>query len=355
LEARHCLSYLVWRSYFHVPFATTNTARYHYRVSNSCYLAPKERCLILHVRDLDIFSKNFTCHKGYDEGSAPTTLDQCGDITTYHSNELDGGFFPDEHYNVTYFSGGIFLYGRTGTESVQVGDVTIDQKIALVFEGHWNFPGAGTFGLSFPSAGTYVWKGLDPSKDDAAGLLPYSTWLFTAISQKKFLPVFSHAFEPQGTSSSSYGTLAFGGLPDVQHSGEWASAPIQKFKPYDTRHAIPTQEHLKNVPYPEYFHYKINLDGWTINGAPVSNLPSSGAGADYAVDTSTVNVWVPEALYNATAAAYTPPGVWTGDDWKIDCDAKAPDLALVIGGVSFPVNKGNMIYHSDEGQWFFAQ
>jgi hypothetical protein len=247
---------------------------------------------------------------------------------------------------VTYATGIQWLYGRTGIASVQVGDTAIDQKIGLAFKGHWAFPGAGSFGLSFPSAGSYVWEGLDPSNDNSATLLPYSTWLFTAISQEKFLPVFSHAFDLK--SASHFGTLAFGGLPDVQHSGQWASTPIQKASPDDAR-AFPTKEHLKNVPYPDYYQYKINLDGWTINGVPFSDTPDGAAVRGYIIDSGSEGIDVPMNLYNATAVAYDPPGVWTGYDWKLDCNATAPDLDLIIDGISFPVGKNFPIYQSDDG------
>ncbi|KAM3413508.1 hypothetical protein BST61_g11579 [Cercospora zeina] len=301
------------------------------------------------IGDLDIFSQNFTCYTGWDQGSKPTTMDQCGQdaLILYHSSELSS-FTTDEHYNVTYRSAGLWLYGRTGNETVQLGDIAIEQKIALVQKGFWNTAGAGSFGLSFPAGGDFVFEGLDPSKDDQDTLVPYSTWLFTAISEGKFPPVFSHSFEPQVPAGEpGYGTLAFGGLPDVQH-GEFASTPILKFEENDIGRPVPSAEHLKGVPYPEYYYYKINVDGWTVNGEPVENLPTGGA-ANYIIDTGTASSFIPEAVYNATALGFEPPGVFTDGDWKLDCTATIPELAVVIGGAKFVINKETITFQYTDG------
>jgi Eukaryotic aspartyl protease len=154
--------------------------------------------------------------------------------------------------------------------------------------------------------------------------------IFTTLVTDGLIPnLFSLAIERDVTGQSGY--LAFGGLPPVSYTGDFASTPI----------LITNFEQFQNI----FAFYTINIDSIQLHGEPLPN--TGGPSNPYIVDSGTTLNYFPTSAANAFNAAFDPPAVFSDTDgfYYVDCNAKKPALDIIIGGTKFDTNPLDLILY----------
>jgi hypothetical protein len=160
-------------------------------------------------------------------------------------------------------------------------------------------------------------------------------------------PIFSVVLGKRGKNDpdlSATGFLTIGGAPpssSLPLTGVYATTPIHKetFDHYQ----------LEN----EFVHYAIRPDGFVVNGNSISWAPGTSAGTHYGdsqerftiLDTGTAYTYLPKALVDTIAAAFTPPAFFSDEDgiWEVSCNAKTPSVAIRINGTEFPFASSDVL------------
>ncbi|KAL8685592.1 MAG: hypothetical protein Q9218_007666 [Villophora microphyllina] len=235
---------------------------------------------------------------------------------------------PGENFNIGY-ADGESLTGIVGTEDVTLAGITVNnQEVALIDYAAWNGDNSssGVIGLAFPSI-TSSFNGTNPLKDTPADALEYSPLFTSMYNQGKVAPVFSLAIS---RGEETGGLLALGGLPPVQHDQYFVSTPILASlpRPGNTNAARPALQYytitLQGINYETTFE-KVNLRADVDSGTTLIFLPARTA--------SKINqLFVPPAQFNFNTGEYS-----------VDCNAKAPNFGVLIGGHTFPINPKDLI------------
>lgn len=162
----------------------------------------------------------------------PKLLTECGSIIKEELCQFgpvfNGTFgedaIPDQNFNISYMDGE-FLTGVMGYETVTLAGITVDkQEVALVNYTYWRGDNitSGLLGLAYPVL-TSAFAGNDPTVDSHDTEVEYSPIITTMIDEGLIPPVFSLAL----VRNSSDGYLALGGLPPVDYTEPFASAPVK--------------------------------------------------------------------------------------------------------------------------------
>ncbi|TGO85993.1 hypothetical protein BPOR_0345g00040 [Botrytis porri] len=168
-------------------------------------------------------------------------------------------------------------------------------------------------------------------------------------------PIFSLALSrPSNRIGHGNGYLALGGLPPITTYGAWATAPIQIVAIGEgyIQGALPWPQHQVYTLTPDNFIYhgsqrqKWNPKHWS----PLS-MPNSSSQVQLFIDSGTTLTFLPNSISSALAALYKPPAVYNLDlfAYSVPCNAKVPYFAVVIGGVSFPVDPRDMVQDDNTG------
>ncbi|KAM0137847.1 hypothetical protein ACHAO1_003732 [Botrytis cinerea] len=302
--------------------------------------------------DTWIVKPNFTC-LDYGTG-APTSQSVCLFGPGYPPGS---GFkrIPNQHFNTTYASGEN-LKGTFGFVDVTLGGISVIAQIATVDTAAWLGDGttSGLLGLAYPSI-TAAFNGTTFENDNAETQLPYDP-IFTTMYKKHLIPpIFSLALSrPSNRIGHGNGYLALGGLPPIASHGAWAVAPIQIVAIGEgyIQGALPWPQHQVYTLTPDNFIYpgsqrqKWNPKHWS----PLS-MPSSSSQVQLFIDSGTTLIFLPNTISSALAALYKPPAVYNADlfAYSVPCNAKVPYFAVVIGGVSFPVDPRDMVQDDNTG------
>jgi len=144
--------------------------------------------------------------------------------------------------------------------------------------------------------------------------------LFTTMWETNITsPTFSLALKRGGV-----GSMAFGGIPPVPTSGEWAKARIwlsQIAGQYD------------------YAFYTIKPDNWIYTGSDIDQTKL------YITDSGTTISWIEGSVVRGLVAAITPPPTidpWTGM-YILDCTATVPSFGIQIGGKPFMMHRDDIV------------
>ncbi|TEY80324.1 hypothetical protein BOTCAL_0039g00210 [Botryotinia calthae] len=222
---------------------------------------------------------------------------------------------PNQHFNTTYASGEN-LKGTFGCVDVTLGGIPVNSQIATVDTAAWLGDGttSGLLGLAYPSI-TAAFNGTTFENDNA---------------------------ETQR------------GLPPIASHGAWAVAPIQIVAIGEgyIQGALPWPQHQVYTLTPDNFIYpgsqrqKWNPKHWS----PLS-MPSSSSQVQLFIDSGTTLIFLPNSISSALAALYKPPAIYNADlfAYSVPCNAKVPYFAVVIGGVSFPVDPRDMVQDDNTG------
>ncbi|KAF7957851.1 hypothetical protein EAE96_003420 [Botrytis aclada] len=302
--------------------------------------------------DTWIVKPNFTC-LNYGTG-APTSQSACLFGPGYAP---DSGFkpIPNQHFNTTYASGEN-LKGTFGLVDVILGGISVNAQIATVDTAAWLGDGttSGLLGLAYPSI-TAAFNGTTFENDNAETQLPYDP-IFTTMYKKHLVPpIFSLALSrPSNRIGHGNGYLALGGLPPIASYGAWAVSPIQIVAIGEgyIQGALPWPQHQVYTLTPDNFIYpgsqrqKWNPKHWS----PLS-MPNSSSQVQLFIDSGTTLIFLPNSISSALAALYKPPAIYNADlfAYSVPCNAKVPYFAVIIGGVSFPVDPRDMVQDDNTG------
>jgi hypothetical protein len=146
-------------------------------------------------------------------------------------------------------------------------------------------------------------------------------------------PIFTTMYKA-GLSSSSFsmaiergsgGYIAFGGLPPVKYdNSSWATTPIKKSSIYQGDSN-------------QYGFYSMTPEAIVYKGSAAKQTD------DWIVDSGTTLMYAPIDTANAIDNLFKPA---SPDGQTVDCNAKAPDLAVKIGGKTFKINPADLIVNN---------
>ncbi|KAF1953788.1 acid protease [Byssothecium circinans] len=231
-------------------------------------LAGKPYTLVIDTGSSDtwIASSTFQCLSKLSR--APLPQEACGFGKLYDKEDSSTfASIPTHTFGVRY-TDGEFLLGELGKEVLGVGDkgeeLKIEQTIGVVERGWWSGDeiSSGLMGLAYSALASNARE------------LNYTSVVFSLFKDRTVPPIFSLALSrPTIQNPVAGGLLAIGGIPDVQHDGEFVSTPI------------------KPVEQDTYAFYSIEVEGFDI--APPAD-PSSSPGA---------SSWEPNASSDAPLLA----------------------------------------------------
>ncbi|KAH8650008.1 aspartic peptidase domain-containing protein [Xylariales sp. PMI_506] len=279
----------------------------------------------------------------FDTGSSDTWLVQSGfqcvddegndqdEADCYFGPPFNGTFaygeIPDINFNIEY-GDGEFLTGVFGYEDVTIAGITVQkQQVALVNYAYWygDNETSGLTGLAYPYL-TSAYSGTNASEDTGADFVEYDPLFTTMVEQNLSAPYFSLAL----SRNSPDGYIAFGGLPPVEHEGDFASSPIL---------LLDINEPYENIS--QYAFYTIIPDAYVL-----ANVSTSAAGIPVIVDSGTTLLYLPTNIAEPVLNAYDPPAIYIDDEgaYFVPCNATAPEFGITIGGKTFTVSAEDLIY-----------
>ncbi|MCJ1224429.1 hypothetical protein MMC12_001074 [Toensbergia leucococca] len=256
---------------------------------------------------------------------------------------------PNENFNITY-GDGEFLTGKFGFEAVTLAGITVPkQQVAVVNFAAWDGDdvSSGLVGLAYPAI-TSEFSGDNPTLDTEAKQIEYNPIFTTMYLDSLVAPLFSLAINRGNSGTNQAGFLALGGLPPVAFVPIFASTPIQILTL--AAYNITTQYSFYTITpqalvYEESKHTHYGYGNWP--------NPFQPNGAQYIVDSGTTLLYLPTGQADAINALFDPPAVYSDDvgAYVVDCNAKAPELGVQIGGEVFFISPLDLILNS-EGSCF---
>ena len=242
---------------------------------------------------------------------------------------------PNENFHQAYTSGET-LTGILGTENITVAGISVPkQEIALVNSAAYNGDGisSGLLGLGFP-ANTRAYSGTNPLLDTVSTQQIYNPIFTSMYSTANVPPVFSLALLRSGG-----GQLAFGGLPPVKYTNDFASSPFQILQTASPDGTVQVAS--------AYTFYTISVNGFAVPGASVTVNQTA---PQMIVDSGTTQNYLPKTVADAVNAQFTPAPDYedsTGD-YIVQCTSVAPSFGVVIGEKTFTVDPRDMIINTGE-------
>jgi hypothetical protein len=199
----------------------------------------------------------------------------------------------------------------------------MSSQAALGTKAYWrgDATSTGLLGLAYSDI-TSQYSG--STYKSGAKRIPYDPIFTTMFKTNLSTPMFSMAIERE-----TGGYLAFGGLPPVETSGEFATVPIE---------TMTTRAGGK-----AYQFYTLTPDAFVYHGAPASNKDQ------YIVDSGTTLFYAASTTAKGINAAFVPPATNSGGLYTVDCSAKAPDVSVKIGGQNFKISAKDLILNDSSG------
>ncbi|KAL8733212.1 MAG: hypothetical protein Q9166_002229 [cf. Caloplaca sp. 2 TL-2023] len=247
---------------------------------------------------------------------------------------------PGQNFKVGY-ADGEELTGIVGTEDVTLAGITVkNQEVGIVNHAYWNGDNSssGLIGLAYPNL-TSAYKGNNPIYDTDSDSVPYTPLFTNMYTQGLVAPVFSIAINRRGEETG--GLLALGGLPPVNYSSTFACTPLKTTVTRRPGSGV----NGTTLDEPQYKYYSISVDGL------ISGTSFDSKTFEAHVDSGTSLLVLPEDTADAINDLFVPPGVhnFSFGQYDVDCNAKAPDLAIKIGGQTFHINPKDLIIKDENG------
>lgn len=251
----------------------------------------------------------------------------------------------DLAFNIEYFPELEILRGDMAYAPVSLAGLTVaQQEVALVDYAAWSGDGhsSGLLGLAYPS--------ITSATNRTTGRGVEYKPLFTNMVEQGLVAdaVFTIALDqvPQNYSVlAPAGVMAVGGLvSDEYWVGDWTSVDIEA-----TEHIGDSSELTWYTTTHEFVYGPANSSSSSNNGS--SEVVVSGGTFQSIVDCGTAPNFVPSRAAAGVNALFEPAAVYneTLGYWTVDCDARAPYAAYVIGGVAMPMRAENMVMRSLNG------
>ncbi|KAL8670808.1 MAG: hypothetical protein Q9168_004669 [Polycauliona sp. 1 TL-2023] len=305
--------------------------------------------------DTWLVESGFRCTQGSAQIPAPLSECAFGPPVTVASSptfkQIQG-----QSFEIAY-ADGTFVTGIVGTEDVTLGGITVkNQEVGIVNHADWNGDNStsGLIGLAFPSL-TGAYRGNDPDAVADSDLVPYTPLFTSMFMQGLVAPLFSIAIDREGEETG--GLLALGGLPPVNHSDVFACTPLKMTAKKHTGSGV----NGTTSDAPQYRYYTIFVDSFISQTGNNSTEVPIGAGEttddtpfNMHVDSGTSLIYVPEDAADAVNALFDPPAEhnFSLEQYDVDCEAKAPDLAVKIAGRAFHLNPADLIAKASDGSCF---
>lgn len=139
---------------------------------------------------------------------------------------------------------------------------------------------------------------------------------------------------PAGTHSPAQdpnlGYLAFGGIAPVHVTNISTTVPIQG---YSVATRAPT-----SAPHPTYFYYTVDVHSYDFPNSSSITAANNNTIVDSGTTLNLVPTEVAQA-YNSGWGNVT----WRSGSYYVDCDAKAPPFAVVLGGKTFTIDPRDQV------------
>ncbi|KUI73102.1 hypothetical protein VM1G_09149 [Cytospora mali] len=219
-------------------------------------------------------------------------------------------------FEIEYFPELEILNGDMAYASVSLAGITVEQQeVALVDYAAWSGDGhsSGLVGLAYPAI-------TSATNRTTGNQIEYSP-LFTNMNYSVLAPA---------------GVIAVGGLvPEEYWEGNFTSVDIE------------LTENIGNVTQLTWY---TTTHEFVFRDANNGTLRSAGTYQSI-IDCGTAPNFVPTSAAYEVNAQFDPPATYNASlgYWTVDCNARAPYAAYVIGGVEMPMRPENMIVRSLNG------
>ncbi|KAL8879190.1 MAG: hypothetical protein Q9198_003150 [Flavoplaca austrocitrina] len=263
---------------------------------------------------------------------------------------------PGQVFKIGYADGEVAT-GIVGTETVTLAGIRVEnQEVGIVDYAYWNGDNSssGLIGLAFPNL-TSAYQGNDAKSVAESDSVPY-TPLFTSMYTRGLVaPLFSIAINRRGEETG--GLLALGGLPPVNHSNVFACTPLKMTATRRPGSGI----NGTTIDAPQFKFYSIIVDGLTSRAGnktidiPIgSNRASDDTPYNVHVDSGSTLIYLPEEAADTVNDLFVPAAEhnYSLGQYDVDCDARAPDLAVKISGQAFHINPVDLIIKASDGSCF---
>ncbi|KAJ7643179.1 acid protease [Mycena rosella] len=264
----------------------------------------------------------------------PVPAATCGFGSQGFDSKLSKSFqpYPSTSFYITY-GDGEYLSGAAAFETVTVGGLTVThQEIGMVASAAWTGDGinTGLLGLAYPSLTSVE------NTSHGQGML-YNPFFFNAVKQNKIPhPYFSIALN-RGTITAEHsprpdphlGYLAFGGIAPVPVTNTTATLPVQGF-------SIATHAPVSGAGA-TYSYYGVDVQKYVFPGSAAIFTAQNST----ILDSGTTLNLMPSAVAQKYNAAFN--ATWRDGQYYVDCAAKAPPFAVVLGGKTFTIDGRDQI------------
>ncbi|KAG9252439.1 putative aspartic-type endopeptidase [Emericellopsis atlantica] len=249
-------------------------------------------------------------------------------------------YIQNQTFGVKYGTG--VALGKLGIESVTVGGITVqEQAIGIVDRATDKGDGvnSGILGLGFPML-TSAHPGTVLENDTMSLItnrIPYEPTFVNMYKKGLVESWYSIAINrlPRDVASGMGGWLGLGELPPVEHTDDWAVAPIE------ITEGIPDEFYPGGKPV-------ISLMTLTVDGA------SWGSSSPYTTNTTKLQAvvdsgnnmnLVPIEIAESVNGLFEPPATFKQDldIYVVDCHAKPPSFGVTIDGHTFWHDPEDMI------------
>jgi len=293
--------------------------------------------------DLWLYSSNFTC---VDVNSTVIPQADCNFGPT--GIDLSAASFQPLNYsnnfNISY-GDGTFLSGFAGTDTVTIGNISVvDTEFSVADIAYWNGDGFtdGLLGLAAPLL-TSVYYGSDGSMDGRKNAALYQPWFYKAVDEGLVEPYFSVVLNrPTLTQEQAYnntvpdlGAITFGGIPEGCTTGTTVTVPNINFTTSigGYNHSVPA--------------YYTTSASFKFPGSKSINTTTPRI----ILDSGTTLIYLTNEIAEAYNKHWSPAATFDESNgiYFVDCNAKAPSLTVVIGGVEFEVDSRDLIYSATDG------
>lgn len=279
--------------------------------------------------DIWVVQTGYQCLDGTNFTKLPQAA--CSWNTTY---DVSSTFeqIANETLGIQYGAG--VAFGKVGKEDVTVGGITVrGQTIGVANE--VTIPGdgidSGILGLGYPPL-TSAHPGTTTPNVTMLLLnkVPYDPVVVSMSKQGSIESYFSLAIDrlAPNTTTGPGGYLGLGALPPVNHSSNFATAPVE------ITEGIPL---LFTNGNREITEWTLSVDGVTWGHGDNSSHSTYSTRFQAVVDSGNYMNQLPVEIADAVHKAYDPPAKFdsrTGQ-YAIQCNATPPSLGITIGGQIF--------------------
>ncbi|KAI9166331.1 putative aspartic-type endopeptidase [Paramyrothecium foliicola] len=222
--------------------------------------------------------------------------------------------------------------GKLAYEDITIGGITVSNQIFGLLErtaARGSKLNSGVLGLGFPTlSSAYPANFSGNATSRISNRIIYDPPFVSMFEQGLIEPWYSIALErlPGEAPTGTGGWLGLGELPPVQHTDDWAVAPI---------------EITDNVP--EFFYQQgpeittlaltVESVSWGVASSPNTSTVEFQAGV---ISTGPINL-VPAEIADSLNSQFDPPAVFDESSQRfiVDCKAKAPVFGVEINGQTF--------------------